>query len=440
MLMRGQSRLHSLNFGIETWVYIFAALVLGFVVPQINQWFFPQWDLLMDRATVIAILSSTASGMITLSGLVFSLVFVLVQFGSATYSPRITRIFAHSYVLNNALGIFTGTFVYSLMALRTIGMESTERANAFTVWLAFFWLLASIAVLAKLIRVFTTLTVTNTLATLARVGRHSIERVYGPAVLGSNQHEGDTTSIKEERVNARDGWQKILYKGDPLYVSGYDTKSLFSLADTNDTLIYLPNAIGELLIDMTPIALVWGDNPLLNESKVFTYVYMAKERGFLNDPKFAVQLLVDTAIRALSPALNDPATAVQVLDYIEFLLRRLGNSNLNTGVVCNKHDVIRLIYATPSWEDYLQLAFIEIMHYGADSIQVQRRLQATLMSLKESVPPERAGAVELLIQQRQSVANEAIKNASFRAWADKPDRMGIGNPIAKSLSGSRTEE
>lgn len=101
-------------------MYIVVALVLGFAVPQINHWLFPQWSLLIDRATVTAILSSIASGMITLSGLVFSLVFVLVQFGSTTDSPRITRIFAHSYVLNNALGIFTGTFIYYDTALKAV--------------------------------------------------------------------------------------------------------------------------------------------------------------------------------------------------------------------------------------------------------------------------------------------------------------------------------
>lgn len=157
--------------GVITWVYVGLALGLGYIAPQINEWFFPWLVSPLDKSSISTILSAIASGMITLTGIVFSLVFVIVQFSSSTYSPRINRIFAHVRSLRHSLGIFTGTFLYSLMALRTIGFEQAETVSAFTVWLGFAWLLASIVILANLVRVFTTLTIGNVLFTLSRAGQ-----------------------------------------------------------------------------------------------------------------------------------------------------------------------------------------------------------------------------------------------------------------------------
>lgn len=318
---------YSFDFGIITWVYIGIALILGFVVPQINQWFFSQWESPINTATLATILASIASGMITLSGLVFSLVFVMVQFGSSTYSPRITRVFAHAYVLRHSLGIFTGTFLYSLMALRMIGMEQTEKASFFTVWIAFIWLLASVGILARLIRVFTTMTITNILAALGKIGLQSISRVYTCTFSVENKSSNaiETFFIKK---NSGKTIQKIVYKGEVKYVNGYDRLSLVSLAYKTKTVIYLPYAIGDSLKDAAPIALILGNSPFIHDSELYELILLERERMFVNDPKFVFRLLVDTAIRALSPAINDPTTAVQTLDHIETLLRRLANAYL----------------------------------------------------------------------------------------------------------------
>jgi uncharacterized membrane protein len=392
---------------------------MGFLVPHINVRIFPELVSPLDKQTLSAVLSSIASGMITLSGLVFSLAFVVVQFGSAAYSPRITRLFAHSHELYHSLGIFTGTFLYSLMALRTIGMEGFEVPGALTVWVAFVWLLASVAILARLIRVFTTLTVTNILKALGEAGRRSIGRVYGAHAPGKGvgrapPHDGGAV-------------QRIIYHGEPAYVRGYDTESLVALARETDTVIYLPHAVGSPLDDGTAIAVIKGTNPSIRESRMYNKIFVGRERAFRNDPKYVFRLLVDTAIRALSPAVNDPTTAVQALDYIESLLCRLGNIDLDIGQVRGADGTVRLIYKTPRWEDFLQLGLCEIMQYGAQSVQVERRLEALFDFLRQTVPADRAAAVERFREQRRSIAAGSFKETTFRQWADIPDREGIGS-------------
>ena len=419
-----RKQLRSLNIGIETIVYIGVALALGFIVPWVDQRFIPGWFSPVDKSTMTSMLSAVASGMITLTGVVFSLVFVLLQFGSATYSPRLAPIFAHSYALRHSLGIFTGTFLFSLSAMRTIGMGETDQVSSLPVWISFIWLLASISILARLIRVFATLTISNVLTALGRTGQKSIKKIYNPYYSSSKPNTaGDHSSVEREGNVIR----KILYEGGPGYLTGYKLKSLLALATTTHTTIFLPYFIGDALKNGTAIALIQGNNTDIKESCIYRLIQTGIERSFTYDPKYSFRLLVDTAIRALSPGINDPTTAVQVLDHIESLLQHLGNSDLDIGEVRDQGGVLRLVFRTPTWEDYLQLGLSEIMHYGAGSIQVERRLESLLLFLKEAVPPERTEAVVRLMEQRRSLSYSSFANETFREWANIPDREGIGS-------------
>jgi uncharacterized membrane protein len=97
---------------------------------------------------------------------------------------------------------------------------------------------------------------------------------------------------------------------------------------------------------------------------------MGPERTFDQDPRYAIRLLVDIAIRALSPAINDPTTAVQALDQIEDLLLRLGRSRLQVGPARDAAGTLRLVIPQPTWEDFVVLAFEEIRYSGATSVQI----------------------------------------------------------------------
>ena len=119
-------------------------------------------------------------------------------------------------------------------------------------------------------------------------------------------------------------------------------------------------------------------------------IRLARERTFEQDPKYPIRLLVDIAIRALSPAINDPTTAVQTIDQLEDLLRRLGQYDLDAGHASDANGVVRLVFPMPTWEDYLALAFDEIRQYGSTSVQVMRRLRSALVGLIESTVERRS--------------------------------------------------
>ena len=159
---------------------------------------------------------------------------------------------------------------------------------------------------------------------------------------------------------------------------------------------------------------------------------MGEERTFDQDPKYAIRLLVDIAIRALSPAINDPTTGVQALDQIGDLLFRLGRRRLEAGAFRDRDGHVRLVMPLPTWEDFLMLAFDEIRTYGADSVQVMRRMRALISDLIAVVPDERRPALVRWQGRLQTTIESHFANPEDRADALAEDRQGLGVPRRRS--------
>ena len=134
-----------------------------------------------------------------------------------------------------------------------------------------------------------------------------------------------------------------------------------------------------------PLLYVFGAARPIDESELKNGIELGAERTFEQDPKYAIRLLVDIAIRALSPAINDPTTAVQALDQIEDLLLRLGQRQLEIGEFRDSDGKLRLVVPYPAWDDLLQLSFDEICFCGATSVQVMRRMNALVNDLIPAV-------------------------------------------------------
>ena len=168
------------------------------------------------------------------------------------------------------------------------------------------------------------------------------------------------------------------------------------------------------------------------EERLRSLVALGVERTIEQDPAFAVRIMVDIAIRALSPAVNDPTTAVQVLDHLEDLLRMIGQTDLSDeGAPVERMDA-GLVVPVRRWGDYLTLSVTEIREYGHGSIQVVRRLRAMLDELSESVLPERREAV-IRELERLDDAIDARWGATVDVdLAGRSDRQGIGGPTGRA--------
>ena len=155
-------------------------------------------------------------------------------------------------------------------------------------------------------------------------------------------------------------------------------------------------------------------------------VILAEERTITQDPAFALRAIVDIALRALSPAVNDPTTAVQALDGIDALLLEFAARDLQRGRITGEDGALRLVYPNMVWEDLLDLSLTEIRHYGADSPQIARRLRALLLGLAEQAPAARRARARGSPRAARRRRARAYPDAAERAYAEIPDHLGIG--------------
>jgi uncharacterized membrane protein len=151
------------------------------------------------------------------------------------------------------------------------------------------------------------------------------------------------------------------------------------------------------------------------------------ERALEKDPAFGFRILVDIAIKALSPAINDPTTGVLAIDQLHHLLHLLGERQLDTGVVRDSSEEVRLLYRTPCWEDFVTLAVTEIRLYGANSTQVTRRLRAMFEHLVQVVPVKRSETLRKEMALLDRTIDRGFADPEDRILAAVGDLQGLGS-------------
>jgi len=161
-------------------------------------------------------------------------------------------------------------------------------------------------------------------------------------------------------------------------------------------------------------------------------VALGPERTLEQDPMFAFRIIVDIASKALSPAINDPTTAVLAIDQLHHLLRDVGCRSLAEGRETDNQGQLRLVYRTPNWEDFVYLAVTEIRHYGRDSIQIMRRLRAMLENLIETLPALRAPLLRQELRLLESSAKRMFPDVDDQALATTGDLQGMGGSDGES--------
>jgi uncharacterized membrane protein len=152
--------------------------------------------------------------------------------------------------------------------------------------------------------------------------------------------------------------------------------------------------VGDFVSSGDPLFSIYQGGESLKYDELRMSVVFGVERTVEQDPGFVFRIIVDIAIKALSPAINDPTTAVSCIDQLQRLLRRVGQRDLGDGKIMDSQGIIRVVFPTPDWEDYVHLAASEINHYGAESIQVVRRLRAMLTDLLEYLPERRTAVIK----------------------------------------------
>lgn len=405
--------------------YVIVSTLCGFTLPRLEHAYLGDYAFDISVGSAQAFLSAIASGMIALTGIVFSIAFVMVQFSAIAYSPRLVLWFARDPSLYHSLGVFVATFVYSLAALVWVDRQGSGKVPVVSGFLVAALLVLSMLLFARLVQRLNTLQITSVLKMVGDRGRLVIRDMF------QRLDERPASSQNLLAALAEDGTlgpvtQTLTYSGAPRTIAELDIPRLVREAQRVCAVIAMESAVGDTLIDGSPLLSVHGGGPIA-EQDLMRAIHLKEERTFEQDPKYPLRLLVDIAIKALSPAINDPTTAVQAIDQIEDLLHRLGMRELDAGYAHDADGKLRLVYPMPTWEDYLSLAFDEIRQYGTTSVQVMRRLRSALVELAATqTDGARAGAVWRYLKSLDFSVETAPFSAEDRIKARQEDRQGLG--------------
>jgi uncharacterized membrane protein len=406
-----------------------AAMVAAPCLHAIEQWM--GWESSLSPDTAQAVLGTMAASMFTFMVFVSSALLVAVQLASSQLTPRIIAVVFKDPITKGSLVVFVFTFTFSLAAL----VRVKEAVPPLTTHLAAYSCLASLAVFLYLIdHVGKALRPSGALWAVAWLGREVIEKVYPRRLAEPRQQPLQATDMPAGQptqtiANTRDG-----------VVLAFDIPGIVSLAQRFDCVIEMVPQVGDFVAVGDPLFRVFHGGEDLSADALRQSVAVGQERTMEQDPTFAFRIIVDIASKGLSPAINDPTTAVLALDQLHHLLRDLGRRRLDDERVRDKAGRLRLMYRTPDWEDFVQLAVTEIRQFGGASIQIARRLRAMLENLIQTLPEERTVLLRQELKLLQRSAERFFTEPEDRALAFVSDVQGVGGKHAASPADRQVKE
>lgn len=366
-----------------------------------------------------SVLSTIAQSMLTFTGLVFTITMLVLQLASTQLSPRVMRTFLRDRNNQVVLGLFVATFVYTLLVLRDVrsGVDGDDPfVPGLAIWVAFALLLASVAAFIYYIDHMAHAIRANTvIANIAHETEQAIERLYPEPIEAPAPEE-------QRREIAQDAGLVLKAPRAGVLVSVDDGK-LLEAAGAGDRRVLVVPAIGDFLPHHAPIARLSGEWDREGGDAVRDALVIEDERSLEQDAAFGFRQLVDIAVRALSPGTNDPTTAVQALDRLHDLLRRLARREIPSPIRGDPSGTLRLVLPRPGWDDYVELSIDEIRLSGERQLQIGRRLRYLLEDLLKVAPVER----QPVLRRELALLGSAVE----RAFADAADRAVAASPSAR---------
>jgi len=375
------------------------------------------WETDFKADTIRAALDTMAASMFTFIVFVSSALLIAVQLASAQLSPRIIGLFFKDPVTKTCLTVFVFTFTFLLALL--IRIEST--VHGLTAYLAAYSSLACLGVFLYLLdHVGKALRPSGALWNVARLGRKVIESVYPRRITDLSKSSVLVAQILEGQPT------RTIASSHDGVILAIDIRGLVSLAQQGDCVLEMIPQVGDFVAVGDPLFQIFQGGESLPAVSLQQSVAVGQERTLEQDPAFVFRIIVDIASKGLSPAINDPTTAVLAIDQIHHLLRTVGSRRLDEERVRDASGRLRLVYRTPDWEDFVRLAVTEIRQFGGTSIQVARRLRAMLDNLIQTLPEERCPLLRQELSLLHRSAERFFHEPEDRALADISDSQGVG--------------
>jgi uncharacterized membrane protein len=366
--------------------------------------------------TASSLLTTVSGAMIGLLGLVVTVGVLVVQLATGTLSPRFMRLWYRDRLQKVVLAAFTATFAFSFALLREVETGSVPDLGVTLVGLA-----VSADLVLLLLYLDRFVHALRPVAVAAAVARS------GLAVLARTDRVDSAPLVRAPQGGEVPGRGVALHATRSGAIQAVHVRGIVALAVQHDLTCVFRCTVGDFVNVGSVLMDVHGAPDPRVLRRLQGMVALGHERTIDQDPAFAVRIIVDIAIRALSPAVNDPTTATQMINHLGAVLADVGGRVLSgRGALTDPSGQLRLLVHTRSWEDYLDLGVSEIRQYGGGSPQVCRRLRAMLLDLDGSVLPVNRPPVRRQLEVLDDTVRLNFEVGAEQAFARRQDRQGIG--------------
>ena len=408
------------------WIVPFIAIPFALAATRLLVWLDPHldWSFLGlseagARATLEAIISATLAFVV----FTFGSLLVAIQVASSQLTARIiATTLLRDNVVRYTVGLFIFTFLFALSSLNKVSSAVNQlvvfvAASLGVVCFAAFFYLIDYA--SRLLRPI------SILGRVGNAGLQVIEDVYPDHSQGPNVPESQRHALAvPDHI--------ILHKGTSGIVLAVHIQTLTNEAERLNGVIEFVPQVGDFVAVDEPLFNLYCCKSSIDEEILRATIAFGSERTMEQDPTFAFRIIIDIALKALSPAINDPTTAVLAIDQLHRMLRKVGNRNLRTDEILDKSRQLRVICRTPNWEDFVHLVFSEIRRCGSNNLQIVRRLRSMIENLTQTLPAYRHPVLQLeLGLLNREIAHHFTQPEEFML-TQVPDSQGLGGHSGKA--------
>jgi uncharacterized membrane protein len=327
------------------------------------------------------LLETVAGSMITVAGVTFSVTMIALSLASSQFGSRLLRNFMADTGNQIVLGTFISTFLFSLLVLRTVRTGDDEFVPYISVTVAILFAIASIGVLIYFIHHVTLIMQASyVVAEVAKDLFVTIERVFTRSV-------GDTSlSDREigEKSQIPEGFDDVciqIISNDSGYIQAVDDRKLIRLGQKHDLVFKIPYRPGHFIIKNYPLVYLYPEDRLNDDirKKILRSFIIGRERTNTQDVEFAIEQLVELAVRALSTGINDPFTVNACLDWLGAALARASEMKFPSNKRYDENNVVRIIYERQfTFKGLIDAAFNQIRQHSKGVLSVKIRLLEAL--------------------------------------------------------------
>uniref|UniRef100_UPI002AAFEB53 DUF2254 domain-containing protein n=1 Tax=Paraburkholderia sp. J94 TaxID=2805441 RepID=UPI002AAFEB53 len=367
----------------------------------------------------------------------FSSLLVAIQIAGGQYTPRII---ATTLLRNNVIRWVVGLFVFSMLWTHRTMTELGQSAVIPQLQVALATAIGLASLVAFILLIDYSARLLRPVSLVGRVAEQGfavIRNVYPgqPADRGDFVCLDDAVMAEVSTIRARcePADRVVSLHSKSGVVLAVNLPRLVHEAHRADCFIEFAVQVGDFVATDEPLFYLYGDSRALSDRRLRSLVALGSERTMEQDPMFAFRIEVDIALKALSPAINDPTTAVLAIDQLHRLLRMVGKRSLANREIYDEEGQPRVAFYTPDWEDYVHICFSEIRMAGVRSIQIDRRLRAMIDNLTMTLPASHHAA----LRSELALLDAAIECENFMKEDALLARIGDTQGIGGGYRGQR---